>query len=280
MAAPLAREAEGLAAAAASQFEEQPFSASDASAMEEVMSLPPAAAAILYRTWDSVRTGVQEVQAGRPLTRGGTASAGGAAAAAATASRKLLGSAAGRPGSSTLGRPPPGSSGGTMRAGLLSSATSRRPMTAQARARAGTPALREQTVSGLLVAFSSKREPSSTVVSTVASAAGTAGTSSGFEGLPPITFPLTTGVRAMLRRMGSGTSNAAADTSLADGVNQTRNSSGEGERTPAARRYVFPGQPCSTDDDERSAREDVVPDLDLDLVGGCWRRKGRSSSTP
>ena len=235
------------------------------------MSLPPAAAAILYRTWDSVRTGVQEVQAGRPLTRGGTASAGGAAAAAATASRKLLGSAAGRPGSSTLGRPPPGSSGGTMRAGLLSSATSRRPMTAQARARAGTPALREQTVSGLLVAFSSKREPSSTVVSTVASAAGTAGTSSGFEGLPPITFPLTTGVRAMLRRMGSGTSNSAAGTSLADGVSQTKNSSGEG--APAARRYMFPGQPCSTDDDECPARKDVVPDLDLDLVRGMLAAK-------
>ena len=233
------------------------------------MSLPPAAAAILYRTWDSVRTGVQEVQAGRPLTRGGTASAGGAAAAAATASRMLLGSAAGRPGGSTLGRPPPGSSGGT-RASLLSSATSRRPMTAQARARAGTPALREQTVSGLLVASSSKREPGSTAGSTAASAAGTAGTNSGFEGLPPITFPLTTGVRAMLRRMGSGTSNVAASTGLADGVNQTRNSSGEG--APAARRYVFPGQPCSTGD-QHPEREEIAPDLDLDLVRGILAAK-------
>ena len=234
------------------------------------MSLPPAAAAILYRTWDSLRTGVQEVQAGRPLTRGGTAAAGGAVAAAAAASRMLLGSAAGRPGSSMLGRPPPGSSGAT-RASLLSSATSRRPMTAQPRARAGTPPLREQTVSGLLVGSSIKRELGSAVSNTVASAAGTVCIGSGFEGLPPITFPLTTGVRAMLRRMGSGTSNSAAGTSLADGVSQTKNSSGEG--APAARRYMFPGQPCSTDDDECPARKDVVPDLDLDLVRGMLAAK-------
>ena len=42
-----------------------------AAALDEVSSLPPAAAAVMYRTLEAVRGGSREVNEGRPLSRGG-----------------------------------------------------------------------------------------------------------------------------------------------------------------------------------------------------------------
>ncbi len=179
--------------------DEAALSAADAGALEEVMSMPPAAAAVLYRTWDTTKTGVMEVQQGRPLTRGGTAagvSSGGGAATAA-ASRILVSS----------GRPPT-----STRAGLASSSASRpssaivgsRPTTASS----GPSSASSQSVVSLL--GQSERAPprwlsgASGIKDDEAAAA--------FDGLPPITFPLTSGVRSMLRQMSGGAGKHLPDT--------------------------------------------------------------------
>ena len=92
-----------------------PLSASELATLQDVDELPPAAAAVLYRTWDAVRTGSREMSEGRPLTRGGTASLHGQAAAAAA--RQLLASSGGLPPKSAS-RPrtgAPGTASGTRR---------------------------------------------------------------------------------------------------------------------------------------------------------------------
>lgn len=183
---------------------DEALSVSDSRALHEVMDLPPAAAAILYRTWDAVRTGVQEVQEGRPLTRGGTASAGSASQRLGSASqmvqsaRQLLSSASGRAkNSSSSGRPSTG-----IRSGLGSSHASRR--------------------LGLTSAQSGPSEGHGWAAATVSSILGSrvppplhslAGAGGGFEGLPPITFPLTSGVRSMLRQMSNSSTSRPPEAS-------------------------------------------------------------------
>lgn len=103
-----------------------PLSASEVAALQDVDELPPAAAAVLYRTWDAVRTGSREMSEGRPLTRGGTTSLHGQAAAAAA--RKLLASSGGLPPKSAS-RPrtgAPGTASGTRRP--LTSGECRKPL--------------------------------------------------------------------------------------------------------------------------------------------------------
>ena len=185
--------------------------ASDSRALDEVMELPPAAANVMYRTWDAVRAGVQEVQEGRPLTRGGTSSAGRSALTVESA-RKLLSSASGLAlNSGSYGRPDTGS-----RSGLGSSHASRRPMTSAH----GRPSGGRATVGTVTSILGSASPP--------ACAGG-----GGFEGLPPITFPLTSGVRSMLRQMRRSSSSTPAEASP-QGGNRHR-SAWSGLKAPAAK---------------------------------------------
>ncbi|GAX73576.1 hypothetical protein CEUSTIGMA_g1027.t1 [Chlamydomonas eustigma] len=197
----------------------------EASVMREVMDLPPAAAAAMYRAWDTVRTGVHEVQEGRPLTRGGTADPH-----SSTGLSRLLASSSIRFGPGTAQGLRPGSvAPGHLRAGLTFSSSHRRPPTAGG-ARPGTAAggsssrlpLTEQSVTSLLEGTSRASQASesetrsaralSTDINLQGAVRGTGG--GGFEGLPPITFPLTSGVRSMLRQISAGKSRAAAPAQL------------------------------------------------------------------
>ena len=55
--------------------------------LQELQDLPPAAAAVLYRSLDSVQSGIQELRGGRPLSRGGSSSSGALGGGAASACR-------------------------------------------------------------------------------------------------------------------------------------------------------------------------------------------------
>jgi len=203
--------------------------------MQDMAELPPAAAAVLYRTLDSVRNGVQEMQEGRPLTRGGSAGMAPGTAAALVSAHRPATSSQGRPGSAAY-RPYSASRPGTSRP---VSASASRPTSAQASGgahRLGSPLLvpgqearpKWLPQQGGVMALLGGNRPGSSGAGpsegagalqrpgsswgvraeggggrAAVAADAHAGSSSGsaFEELPPITFPLTAGVRSMMQRM-------------------------------------------------------------------------------
>nr|BCL66199.1 hypothetical protein [Volvox reticuliferus] len=214
------------------------MSAALAIALEELSELPPAAAAAMYRSLDVVTAGVQEIRDGRPLSRGGNSHTSPSSASAATratgpplprpatsASRPAThhqrrpGSSSLRPSSST------GSSYSQDPLGPRTSSHSSRPGSSAGRGGGSTSSGQQQHLTGALalLAAAGMCPPAATAsgleaggmsawrqtgnggadVASAMAAGGCGDTSGGLGTLAPITFPLASGVRGMLRGVGT-----------------------------------------------------------------------------
>ncbi|GLI62868.1 hypothetical protein VaNZ11_005604 [Volvox africanus] len=209
-------------------------------ALEELSDLPPAAAAAMYRSLDVVASGVQEIREGRPLSRGGNSHVNPTSASAATratgpaclprpvtsASRPATYHQR-RPGSSLL-RPSSSSSSSSsyiqdpLRPRTHSSHVSKSDSSAD-RGSGDTSNGQQQRLTGALalLAAAGMRPPVATAsgqeadgtggwrqtgnggADEVLGVGGGGGTGLGLGTLAPITFPLASGVRSMLRGVGT-----------------------------------------------------------------------------
>nr|BBC28442.1 putative Leucine-rich repeat (LRR) protein, homolog of Volvox carteri MTF0684/MTM0041 [Yamagishiella unicocca] len=174
-------------------------------ALEELSELPPAAAAVMYRSLDMVAAGVQEMREGRPLSRGGT-SAGVPLPpnAMRPASSSRPGSQHRRPGSSSSYGDPLRPRTSSSASGLPGSAGGGAPRQPPGEELTGAMALLASV--GMRAGGSGgqgaggtpgRRNPGGD------SDAG-CGEGSGLGALAPITFPLASGVRGMLRGVSGG----------------------------------------------------------------------------
>ncbi|KAG2426376.1 hypothetical protein HYH02_014804 [Chlamydomonas schloesseri] len=230
-------------------------------ALEELADLPPAAAAAMYRSLDMVAAGVQEMREGRPLSRGGTAAALGlpagiARSSASSHSQRRPGSSALRPGSSSLR---PGSSMGrfgelnrpgtaSVSGGRITTAPESRQATSGAEALTGAMALlasaglgpdnRSAGQSHGGGAGDVRRPASSDAAGSAAAASGCEGSGSALGGMAPITFPLASGVRGMLRNSSRGSSRGGQEGGQASKVPAGEAATGA---RPAGLPYVLSG---------------------------------------
>ncbi|KAG2429209.1 hypothetical protein HXX76_010979 [Chlamydomonas incerta] len=221
-------------------------------ALEELADLPPAAAAAMYRSLDMVAAGVQEMREGRPLSRGGTAAARGLPVAMSRPSNssqahRRPGSSSLRPGSS-MGRygephrPGTASYGGRANTapGSGQAVASSQPLTGAMAllASAGMgPEYRSAGVGSYGSGTGDARRPaSSDAAGSSAAAAGGDGGGSALGGMAPITFPLASGVRGMLRNSSRGSSRGAQEGGLTGAAPA-------GEAIPGARPAGLPPGP-------------------------------------
>ncbi len=223
--------------------------------LDDLQDLPPACAAVLYRSANHVQGGLRELQEGRPLTRGGTAGPGAGAAlpppppsasgGSRSAGRPFTAAAAGRPGSayrrpgSAQGRPATalGQRPGTVTAAGAGAGPGGGGGGASGQQqhwrRSGPPEL--VGVQALLTG--PPRPPTASARPGTAAAGGAApgalaarddagarwgsgsggdtGEAGGLQALPAVTFPFTAGVRSMLRQLSGG--DAAARKALQAG---------------------------------------------------------------
>nr|BCL66131.1 hypothetical protein [Volvox africanus] len=209
-------------------------------ALEELSELPPAAAAAMYRSLDVVAAGVQEIREGRPLSRGGNSYANPTSTSAAT---RAMGPTCLRPPATSASRPAthhqrrPGSS--LLRPSSSSSSSSyiqdplgprthsshsSRPDSSADRGTGDSSKGQQQSLTGAmaLLAAAGMRPPAATASgqeangmggwrqtgnggsdASLAVGGGGGGTGLGLGTLAPITFPLASGVRGMLRGVGT-----------------------------------------------------------------------------
>ncbi|GLC41067.1 hypothetical protein PLESTB_000947100 [Pleodorina starrii] len=190
-------------------------------AFEELSDMPPAAAAAMYRSLDVVATGVQEMQEGRPLSRSGSSqynAGGGAVGRPVSTASRLHSHHQQRPGSSSMrygssyGLDPPS-------AWTTATAAASRPGSAaghglgpggyvesqqrQQQQQPLTGALALLATSGMGPAAGLGQGPGRGGGGggrwQPSDASSAAGNGSGLGALGPITFPLASGVRCMLR---------------------------------------------------------------------------------